>query len=91
MSDFDTGDVFVHVPSGDVYIVACVHDDIIRTAGVPEKMFGVTDCAMKDKATDQQFRQALSNLAAASSNNHRPVCARQRLGELHTEECYYGC
>jgi len=91
MSDFDTGDIVVHTPSATVYMVACVHDDVIRTAGYPEMLLGADVCVLKEKATERQFRDALSTLAQSTSTNHRPECARQRLGAIHTEECYYGC
>lgn len=78
----DSGDVFIHRPTGRQYTAACVHDGYVRTLGHPEITLRVEDCELVNAATYEQRIATLQALASSSSNNHRPTCARMRLSEM---------
>lgn len=82
MSDFDTGDYLRHVPTSTHHTVACVHDDVVYTAGSPSRTLRIADCEIVQKASTAERLASLQAMAAVQSNQHRPKCARDRLQEM---------
>jgi hypothetical protein len=82
----DTGDSVVHKPTGDVYLVACVHAPYLHTAGFPECRLLIADCVVKDTCSDSMRRDIIKRMAGSSGMGHRSVCARERLRSIMDEE-----
>jgi hypothetical protein len=87
--DLDTGDIIVHRPTKDVYMVACVHYPYLHTAGYPEMRLQVDSCVLKTKATESQRRANLEAMAQSASKGHRATCARERMTTMQADEYGY--
>lgn len=75
----DTGDVVLHRPTGEKWLVACVQGDRLSWCGWPEGTANVADCDLIEKATSEKRRKLLDELAASSSDGHRQRYARNVL------------
>ena len=76
----DVGDVALHAPSGETWLVGAVVDDRLYWCGWP---FGgnaaLSDCALKRKATPEQRDRLLRELADGDGGERPRVLARMRL------------
>ena len=69
--EIDTGDVVLHAPSGEQWLVACVRGDDLSWCGWPEGIARLSDCSLVKKATLEARLALLTELAAMGSDDHR--------------------
>lgn len=90
MSDtqtIDTGDVILHKPTGERWVVAFVKDGRLTWCGWPEGTAALSDCELIEAATDEQRVRLLNEMAAmAEQDDSRCRFARWRLGIRETAE-----
>jgi hypothetical protein len=79
----DTGDVVLHTPTGEEWLVACVRGDRLSWCGWPEGMADLADCTLVRKATAKERHSLLAEMAHIGDSDHRGRYARDRLA---TEE-----
>jgi hypothetical protein len=76
----DTGDTVIHGPTGETWVVAYVQGDRLAWCGWPEGEARLSDCTLKEAATDQKREKLLRQLADMSEDDARRRYARHRLG-----------
>ena len=80
-----TGDVVLHRPSGETWLVAYADESRgeIVPCGWPFCIARVEDCDMKEAASDEQSEELLQELAAMSGSDHdfRRSWAQRKLEE----------
>ena len=83
MSDhcIDTGDIVLHRPSGERWLVAYVRDDRVAWCGWPEGEAQLTDCELITKASAQGKSKLLQQLADSNHDDARARYARWRLAD----------
>lgn len=75
----NTGDVVVHGPSGEEWVVAYVRGERLSWVGWPEGLAEVSDCKIVSVATPAVRDALLQQMA--KSDGLRGVYARERLAE----------
>jgi hypothetical protein len=75
----DTGDVILHRPTGEQWLVAYVQGDRLVCCGWPETAAPVSDCELLEAATPEQRLELLHHMAAMSGSDSRKSHALQRL------------
>jgi hypothetical protein len=80
MSEIDTGDVVLHGPTGERWVVACVEGDRLSWCGWPEGTAALSDCTLVIKAKPEEREKILQALADMSTNDHRRRYAVRVLG-----------
>lgn len=75
----DTGDVVLHRPTGERWLVAYVRDDNLCCLGWPESFARVSDCELIEFAEPTQRQLILENMAAMDGSDSRKMYAIQRL------------
>lgn len=70
MSDtIDTGDVVLHKPSGEEWVVACVTEPYLYWCGWPYGDARLDDCELIRKATPEEKLRILKDCAAMQDDN----------------------
>lgn len=59
----DTGDVVLHIPTNEEWIVACVEGDVLSWCGWPQGWANIADCTLIKKATDSERYDRLVQLS----------------------------
>lgn len=78
----DTGDVVLHRPTGERWVVAFVRDGRLSWCGWPEGTAALEDCELVEAATEQKRASLLRSMADMShSDDSRCRYARWRLGK----------
>ena len=77
----DTADHVKHLPTGETWVVACVHGDRLSWCGWPEGMADLADCRLVKKATPDERDKLLRELAAMRADDHRKRHAKWRLAQ----------
>ncbi len=78
----DTGDVVLHRPSGEKWVVAFVEDDHLYWCGWPEGRARLDDCELLEPATPERRAELLANIAAMTdAHDARHRYAIRRLSE----------
>jgi hypothetical protein len=67
----DTDDVVRHEPTGELWVVAYVDGERLAWCGWPSGTARLSDCTLVRKATPEQRRQLLEELAAMSGDDPR--------------------
>ena len=80
MSEIDTGDIVLHEPTGEEWLVAYVKGDRLAWCGWPEGEAKLADCTLVKKATDQSRDSLLKDMAEITGGDARGRYARDRLG-----------
>jgi hypothetical protein len=76
----DTGDVVLHGPSGERWVVAFVKGTDLSWVGWPEGWAKVSDCTLIEKASRQERLRLLRQMAAMpTEQDHRARYARAAL------------
>lgn len=75
----DTGDVVLHQPTGEEWLVAYVEGDRLAWCGWPSGVAARVDCKLVRKATADERVALLRELAAMSHHDHRRTVARATL------------
>jgi hypothetical protein len=75
----DTGDVVVHGPTGEKWVVAYVDGDRLAWVGWPEGEAMLSDCTLVTKAPAGKRASMLKELAAMKGDDRRGRYARARL------------
>jgi hypothetical protein len=76
----DTGDTVFHRPTGETWTVAYVRDDVLSWCGWPEGTARVSDCELREVASDEDRVRLLQQMARMGGNDARGRYARWRLG-----------
>ena len=82
----DTGDVVLHAPTGEEWIVAYVRGDRLAWCGWPQGEAALADCSLVKKATDNERLKLLHDLAAINAPDMRCSYARNRLEKETRDE-----
>jgi hypothetical protein len=83
----DTGDLVLHKPTGERWIVAFVRDGRLSWCGWPEGTASLADCELIEAATDERRVRLLNEMAAMrSQDDSRCRFARWRLGVREAAE-----
>jgi hypothetical protein len=80
----DTGDVVLHGPTGEQWVVAYVEGDRLAWVGWPEGEAKLADCTLVTKAPDSERDAMLKGLAAIKGADSRGRYARARLAARPT-------
>lgn len=75
----DTGDSVKHGPTGEIWLVACVDGDRLHWCGWPEGEAMLSDCTLVRKATPEERRKLLKEIASMNSDCHRKRHAMRTL------------
>lgn len=79
----DTGDVVLHKPSGETWVVAYVRGDNLCCVGWPESFAQVSDCDLTRAATPEERQTLLESMAGMQGDrtgyDSRKSYARHRL------------
>lgn len=75
----DTGDIVLHRPTGERWIVAFVSGEYLSWCGWPEGVARVEDCELVKTATPEQRRSLLHQLAEMKGSDSRKTYAKHRL------------
>lgn len=67
----DTGDVVLHGPTQERWVVACVDGDRLSWCGWPEGMAALSDCTLIKKATPEERQKLLHQIAGIHGASHR--------------------
>jgi hypothetical protein len=78
----DTGDVVLHKPTGERWVVAFVSGENLSWLGWPEGFAKVSDCELLETAKPEVRQQLLERMAAMDGMDSRKTYARQRLKEV---------
>lgn len=78
MTTIDTADAVLHQPTGEVLLVAYADDTYLRWCGWPPVSALLEDCSLVRKATPDQRKSLLCQLAGSSDGDLRRY-ARERL------------
>ena len=77
----DTGDTVKHLPSGETWVVACVHENNLSPVGLLQVWAELSDCVLIKKATAQQKQDLLIQMAAMrNTEDYRCRYAKHVLG-----------
>lgn len=79
VSEIQTGDVVMHRPTGERWVVACVENGRLSWCGWPEGMVPVGECELKEKASDEERYKLLRELASMNGDDHRKRYAERVL------------
>ncbi len=77
----DTGDVVLHHPTGEKWVVAFVKGDRLAWCGWPEGTANVSDCELITPATPEERLSLLRQMAAMQGPDMRKTYALDRLEE----------
>lgn len=75
----DTGDVVLHGPTGERWVVAYVKGKYLAWCGWPEGEALLSDCTLVEKATDEKRKGLLHEIANMPEDDPRRRYARLRL------------
>lgn len=79
----DTGDSVIEISSGNTLLVAMVIDDEVWWCGWPEGYTKLSNCELKEKATDEARLQLLKSMAESRDGSSYHVrYARRKLAQL---------
>jgi hypothetical protein len=71
-----TGDVILHRPSGEKWLVAWADDKHVICCGWPESQALIADCDLIEPATEEKHRRIVTEIATLSQRDLRQVrCA----------------
>jgi hypothetical protein len=77
----DTGDVVLHKPSGEHWVVAYVDGDKLSWCGWPEGLARVTDFELVRAAQPDARLKLLHQMASMSGSDSRKTYAQARLAQ----------
>lgn len=80
-STIDTGDVVLHVPTGEEWLVAYVKGDRLAWCGWPCGEAAIADCTLLSKAPEKGRAELLASMAAITESDPRATYARNRLAD----------
>lgn len=75
----DTGDVVLHKPTGERWVVAFVNDERLSWCGWPEGTALLSDCELLEPATPETRLALLRALATMNGSDSRKSYAIKRL------------
>lgn len=81
----DTGDTVLHGPTGEQWLVAYVRDDRLAWVGWPEGEAQLADCTLLTKATPEERRRLLHEMAASKSGRRSRYAAYTLAEEARTD------
>lgn len=81
-AEFDTGDIVLHTPTGEEWLVAYVNGDRLAWCGWPEGEAKTGDCILLKKATEEGRTDLLQSMARMTGTDQRKIYAQQRLATL---------
>lgn len=82
MRKIDTGDTVYHRPTGEVWLVACVIGDNLSWCGWPEGWANLSDCDLREIATDEEKHALLLQLSSIPGDDHRKRYAIEKLKDV---------
>lgn len=82
----DTGDVVLHAPTGERWVVACVEGNQLSWCGWPEGWAKLEDCTLAEKATPGRRLELLHAMAKMHNNDHRRRFAQNILAMTNEGE-----
>lgn len=77
----DTGDVILHKPSGEKWVVAFVTEDMLCCCGWPKSYAKLSDCELVTPATAEERERLLWDMARISGEDRRKRYAQHRLAQ----------
>ena len=75
----DTGDVVLHKPTGEKWVVAYVKGEHLCCCGWPESLALVSDCELVTTAESESRLELLRQIAAMPGSDSRKSYAVERL------------
>jgi hypothetical protein len=79
MNKIDTGDIVKHLPTDELWTVACVIDDKLSWCGYPEGTANLNDCVLVDSCPEDEKQEILEMLTDIKGHDHRKEYAINRL------------
>lgn len=80
MAEIDSGDIVKHLPTGEVWTVACVENNRLSWSGWPEGTAALNECELIQKASKEERLNTLRIWAETCGHDHRIRYARRVLG-----------
>lgn len=77
-----TGDIVLHKPTGEQWLVAGVENGYVMWCGWPEGRAPMSDCELIESVDSDAELSLLRTLAAMSSPDMRRSFAQRRLAEI---------
>jgi hypothetical protein len=80
-----TGDVVLHKPSGETWVVAIVDGDDLMWCGWPPGMARTSDCELVESCSDEESLDMLKKVAEIrgdSGYDRRAMLAKRRLESM---------
>lgn len=78
----DTGDVVLHKPSGEHWVIAYVEGEQVCCCGWPKTYAPVRDCNLVKIATSEERLELLRKMADMAAPDTRRTYARHRLEQV---------
>ena len=79
MEKIDTGDVVLHRPTNERWVVACVQGERLSWCGWPEGTANLADCELVEKSSPEGRLKLLQAMASMSTDDHRRRYAKRIL------------
>ena len=79
MAIIETGDIVLHKPTGEQWVVACVVGEKLSWCGWPEGSANLEDCELIQVASDDERFSLLQEMSRMPGNDHRKRYAIEKL------------
>lgn len=86
MQNIKTGDIVIHIPTGEHWTVACINGDSLSWYGWQEGTAKLSDCKLIKSCSEEVELETLKRLKKLSGKDHRKEYAIKRLKELTGEQ-----
>ena len=81
----DTGDIVLHRPTGETWVVAGVIGDTLMWVGWPEGCAKLSDCELQEKATQNERNELLQRLSKMNGDDIRKRHAQRMLEGINDD------